>query len=139
MSEESTTPDLVKLFQQNIEAVNRGDLDAYLSVYAPDAVLQTGVGRFVGRDSIRGYLEDLWGSYDELVFALDEFHDLGNGVAFCALEATGRLCGASFEVHLRYAVVVTHVEGVFARATDYVNIDEARAAAERLAQERADG
>jgi uncharacterized protein (TIGR02246 family) len=136
MPEESTTRHLSELFRQNIEAVNRGDLDAYLSSYAPDAVLQTGVGRFEGRDAIRGYLEDLWGSYDELVFALEEFHDLGNVVAFLALAATGRLRGTSAEVHLRYAMVVTQVDGALARVTDYVNIDEARAAAQRLGESR---
>lgn len=136
MPEESATPDLNELFRQNIEAVNRGDLDAYLNSYAPDAVFQTGVGRFEGRHAIRGYLEDLWGSYDELVFALEELHDLGNGVAFLALSATGRLRGTSAEVHLRYAMVVAHVDGALARVTDYVSIDEARAAAGRLAEER---
>ena len=136
MPEESKTPDLSELFRQNIEAVNRGDLDAYLSSYVPDAVFQTGVGRFEGRAAIRGYLEDLLGSYEELVFALEELHDLGNGVAFFALAATGRLRGTSAEVHLRYAMVVTHVDGALARVTDYVNIDEARAAAQRLAEER---
>jgi ketosteroid isomerase-like protein len=136
MSEETTTPDLAELFQRNIEAVNRGDLDAYLSSFASDAVLQTGVGRFQGRDAMRGYLEDLRDSYDALVFALQELHDLGNGVAFIALAATGRLRGTSADVHLRYAMVVTHVDGVLASATDYVNIDEARAAGERLAKER---
>jgi ketosteroid isomerase-like protein len=136
MSEESTTSDLSELFRQSIEAVNRGELDAYLTFYAPDAVFQTGVGRFEGRDAIRGYLDDLWGSYDELVFALEELHNLGNGVAFSALTATGRLRGTRAEVHLRYAMVVTHVDGALARVTDYVNVDEARAAAEQLAEEK---
>jgi ketosteroid isomerase-like protein len=68
--------------------------------------------------------------------SLEELHDLGNGVALSALGARGRLRGTSAEVHLRYAMVVTHVDGVFASVTDYVNVEEARAAAERLAQER---
>jgi hypothetical protein len=42
----------------------------------------------------------------------------------------------SADVHLRFAVVVTHAGGVVSQWTDYVTIDEARAAAERLAQER---
>jgi hypothetical protein len=37
---------------------------------------------------------------------------------------------------LRFAVVVTHAGGVVSQWTDYVTIDEARAAAERLAEER---
>jgi ketosteroid isomerase-like protein len=61
MPEESTTPSLSEPFRQSIEAVNSGDLDAYSSFYAPDAVLQTGVGRFEGREAIRGYLGDLLG------------------------------------------------------------------------------
>jgi ketosteroid isomerase-like protein len=136
MAEESTTPDLVELVRQSIEAANRGDLDAFMDFYAPDAVFHTGVGRFDGRAAIRGYVGDLRGSFDELVFAVEEAHDLGNGIGFAALVATGRLRGTSSEVHLRYAVVVTQVNGVCARVTDYVDINQARAAAERLAQER---
>ncbi len=135
MSEESTTPDLVELVRRSIEVVNRRDLDEYMSFYAPDAVFQTGVGRFEGRTAIREYIEDLHGSFDELVFAVEEVHDLGNGVGFVALLATGRLRGSA-EVHLRYAGVVTHADGVYAQVTDYVNVDDARAAAERLAKER---
>ncbi len=111
MSEESTIPDVAELFRCSIEAVNRGALDSYMSSYAPDAVFETGVGRFEGRNAIRAYLEDLRGSYDELAFALEELHDLGNGVAFAAMRSTGRPRGTDAEVHLRYALVVTHEDG----------------------------
>jgi hypothetical protein len=37
MSEESTTPDLVELTRQGLDAFNRRDLDAQMSFYAPDA------------------------------------------------------------------------------------------------------
>jgi ketosteroid isomerase-like protein len=134
--ERSPPSGLRELVGQNLEAVNRGDIDAYMSSYAPDAVFRTGVGRFEGRDAIRGYLEDLWGSYDELVFALEELHEVADGVAVCGLVATGRPRGTSAEVHLRYAMVVTHVDGVIVRVSDYVTVEEARAAAERLAQRR---
>jgi ketosteroid isomerase-like protein len=39
-------------------------------------------------------------------------------------------------VELRYAAVYTWRDGLIERATQYSDIDEARAAAERLAQER---
>jgi hypothetical protein len=38
MSEESTTPDLVELTSRQLEAANRGDLDAFMSVFALDAL-----------------------------------------------------------------------------------------------------
>jgi len=38
MVEESATPDLVELMRDTFEAVNRGDLDAVMKFFAPDAV-----------------------------------------------------------------------------------------------------
>ena len=136
MSEESTTPDLLKLVRHLLHAASRMDGDVFVRFFAPDAVFLTGVGRFEGRDAIRGYVDDFNGSYDERSYAPDEVHDLGNGVAWFSAAVTGRLRGTSAEVHLRLAVVVTHAGGVVSQWTDYATIDEARAAAERLAEER---
>ena len=47
----------------------------------------------------------------------------------------GHLVGSG-DVRLRYAAVTAWVEGAVARDTNYTDIDEARAAAERLAQSR---
>jgi hypothetical protein len=38
MPEESTTPDLVELVRETVEAGDRGDVDALLTFYAPDAI-----------------------------------------------------------------------------------------------------
>ena len=136
MSEEFTTPDLVELVRHLLDAASCKDEDAFVRFFAADAVFLTGVGRFEGRDAIRGYLEDFNSSYDEQSYAPDSVHDFGNGVAWFSVVVTGRLRGASADVHLRFAVVVTHAGGVVSQWTDYVTIDEARAAAERLAEER---
>jgi len=136
MTEESTTSDLTELVRHLLDAVSCIDGEAFVRFFAPDAVFLTGVGRFEGRDAIRGYLEDFNSSYDERSFAPDEVHDLGNGVGWFSAVVTGRLRGSNAEVHLRFAVVVTHAGGVVSQWTDYVTIDEARAVAERLAQER---
>jgi uncharacterized protein (TIGR02246 family) len=136
MSEEPTIPDLVELVRHLLDAVSCKDEGAFVRFFAPDAVFLTGVGRFEGRDAIRRYGEDFNSSYDEQSYAPDEVHDLGNGVAWFSVVATGRLRGVSADVHLRYAVVITHAGGVVSQWTDYVTIDEARAAAERLAAER---
>ena len=136
MPEESTTSDLTELVRHLLDAVSCIDGEALVRFFAPDAVFLTGVGRFEGRDAIRGYLEDFNSSYDERSFAPDEVHDLGNGVGWFSAVVTGRPRGVSAEVHLRFAVVVTHAGGVVSQWTDYATIDEARATAERLAKER---
>ena len=136
MSKEFTTPDLVELVRHLLDAVSCKDEGAFVRFFAPNAVFLTGVGRFEGRDAIRGYLEDFNSSYDEQSYAPDSVHDCGNGVAWFSVVVTGRLRGASADVHLRFAVVVTHAGGVVSQWTDYVTIDAARAAAERLAEER---
>jgi ketosteroid isomerase-like protein len=135
MAEDAAAIEVVEMLRQAL-AGSRGDVDASVSVFAPDAIFLTGVGRFEGRDAIRRYFEDFWSSYDEISSALDEVHDLGYGVAWFSAVLTGRLRGASADIHLRFAVVVTHAGGVVSRWTDYATIDEARAVAERLAQER---
>jgi ketosteroid isomerase-like protein len=140
MPEESTTPDLVELTRRGIEAANRGDFDAMLHTYAPDAVWDMnplgGLGTFEGHVAIRRFLEDWHGNYEELEFAPEEILDLGNGVIFSVIAQTGRPVGSGGDVQQRQAIVLVWVEGLFVRITHYGDIDEARAAAERLAKER---
>ena len=135
MVDEGASPDLAEIMRQLAGAASRRDPDDWADSFARYVFL-TGVGRFEGRDAIRGYVEDFWRSYDEQSFAPDEVHDLGNGVAWFSAVVTCRLRGTSADVHLRFAVAVTHAGGVVSRWTDYVTIDEARVAAERLALER---
>ena len=138
MSEESTTSDLVELVRRQFEAGNRRDLDALTSSFAPDAVLD---GRalgdhFEGRAAIRSFIEDWFGTYEELEFGLEEVRDLGKGVVFAVVTQDGRPVGSAGHVRQREAWVYGWVGGLVARFTVYGDIDEARAAAERLAAER---
>jgi ketosteroid isomerase-like protein len=139
MSEESTTSDLVELQKRLTEAANRRDLDALMAFYEPDAVYDMspiGMGVFEGKSAARGFIVDWWGSYEEHEFEAEETLDLGNGVGFRLLIQRGRPVGSSGEVQLRYAAVGVWEGGKIVRMTNYKDIDEARAAAERLAQER---
>jgi ketosteroid isomerase-like protein len=137
MSEESTTPDLVELVRHFFAAVNRRDFDAVESFYAPDAVLRGAeIGTFEGAAAIRGLLEDMASPYEALQGEVQETIDLGNGVAFAVTIRKGRPSGSVGEVRLRFASVVIWTEGVIEQQTNYMDIDEARAAAERLAEER---
>jgi ketosteroid isomerase-like protein len=137
MSEESTTPDLVELVNRVREAVNRRDFDAVESSYAPDAVLRGAeAGTFEGASAIRGLAEDMASPYEELHVEAEEIIDLGNGVTFGVINVTGRPVGSSGEVRFRWASVAIWTNGVIEWEMRNVSIDEARAAAERLAEER---
>ena len=141
MPEESTTPDLVEFTRRSVEAANRGAFDAMLRTGAPDAVWDLnplrGLGTFEGHVAIRGFLEDWHANYEELEIAPEEILDLGNGVIFSVVIQKGRPVGSSGDVQQRQAIVFVWVEGLFVRITHYNDIDEARAAAQRLAESRA--
>jgi ketosteroid isomerase-like protein len=137
VSREPTTPDPVELGQQLTDAINAREFDAVISFYAPDAVLdQFTFGVFEGRAAIRGFLEDWFGPYDEIETEVEERRDLGEGLAFVVYVQRGRLRGSAGWVHARVAFVNVWVDGLIQRTTLYEDPDEARAAAERLAQER---
>ena len=139
MSEESTTPDPVELTRLSFAAFNCGDFGTYAS---PDLVLDTagyGMGTFNGREAAIGFLKDWASSFEDLTAESDEILDLGHGVVLTLYHQEGRPMGASNYVRVRSAMVVLWVDGVIVRNTIYTetDIDEARAAAERLAEERA--
>jgi ketosteroid isomerase-like protein len=139
MPEESTTPDLVELVRETVEVGGRRDLDALLAFYAPEAVWdmsKVGMGEFEGLAAIRGFLEDWFGSYEEMQWVAEEIRDLGNGVTLAVVVQTGRPVGSTGEVQVRSAGVSIWTDGLTEKVTHYQDIDEARAAAECLARER---
>jgi hypothetical protein len=109
MPEESTTPEPVELARRVKDAGNRRDIDEVLSFFAPRRCLDISpmdLGIFEGRAAIRRFLED-----------------------GCAHTMTSCRRPRRFAISLM-------VDDSIARPTSYTDIDEARAAAEPLAQER---
>jgi len=140
MADESTTPDVVELLHSGFDALNHRDFNAMTSIFAADAVYDLslqGLGVYEGIAAIRALFEDWWSAYDELESELEELINLGNGVHFVALLQTGRPVGSTAVVQLRQGWVMVVVDGMVVRVTPDA-ADEARAAAERLARERAD-
>jgi ketosteroid isomerase-like protein len=139
MTDESTTPDLAELQNRLTDAGSRRDLDAITAFYAPDGVWDIspmGMGVFEGQAAARDFLDDWFASYEEYELEAKEALDLGNGVGLRTLIQKGRPVGSGGAVQLRYAAVSVWEDGKIARITNYTDIDEARAAAERLAEER---
>jgi hypothetical protein len=141
MPEEPTTPDLFEIRRRVLQAASRGDVDEVLRRWplAPDAISYDsalGLGAHEGLAAIRHHLEDWHGSYDEFEMVGEELRDFGNGLTFDVNVQKGRPTGSTGYVQLRYASVTVWAEGTIKRFTTYTNIDQARAAAERLAEER---
>jgi ketosteroid isomerase-like protein len=94
------------------------------------------LGTFEGRAAVCGFFEDWLSAYEEFEVVVEEIADLGNGVTYAVLSQKGRPVGSSGEVRVRFASVSLWVNGLAARVTNYSDIEQARAAAERLAEER---
>lgn len=134
MTEESTTPDLVELVRKQVEALDRGDLDGVVIGVAEDAVLDGRAEVIEGRAAIRSFLDDWFRAYEELNFELEEISHLSGGVVFAVVIQDGRLVGGGGHLRQREGWVYLCVGGTIARL-DTSEVDQARAAAERLAQE----
>jgi ketosteroid isomerase-like protein len=135
MSEESMTPDLVELVRKQVEALDRGDVGGVMSSVAEDGVLDGRADLVEGQAAIRDFLEDWFRSYEELDFELEEVSHLGGGVVFAVVIQEGRLVGGDGHLRQREGWVYLWVGGSIARLTTS-EVDQARAAAERLAEER---
>ena len=140
MPEECTTPDPVELTRLAFEAVNQRDIDAVVSFFAPDAVLDGRAvgGLYEGRAAIRGFLDDWFGSFAELRMEVEEFTVLDDRVVLAVVSQYGRPVSVDGQVHQREGwAICWSAHGLLVRLTTHTDIDEARAAAERLAESSA--
>jgi ketosteroid isomerase-like protein len=136
MTEESASPDLAERWRRSFTAFSNGDIDAPLSLWGPDPVWDLspmGLGVYDGLAAIRDFWEDWVGDYDEWEAKAEKIVEVGDGVTLAVVVQKGRPAGSSGEVQLRYAPVASCVDLLTVRITNYRDIDEARAAAERLA------
>lgn len=135
MPEESTTPDPVALTRRFYAALNRRDFEALVSLLGPASVVDASrgdLGTHTGPEAIRRFAEEWLGNLSEYRVKVEEIHDLGNGVVY-VLQLGHRAHGPHAYVELRSSPVFVWEEGLVAQIIDYTDIDEARAAAERLA------
>src|ERR1700687_3188045 len=139
MSDEPTTPDLAELNRRAIEAAARGDFDAAMSTYGTHSVWDTspvGMGTYRGVATIRRAFEEWFGLLEGTEVEIEENVDLGNGVILTVIRQRRRPGGSSSYAPFHFASVTEWTDGLVARVTPYTDIDEARAAAERLAEWR---
>jgi ketosteroid isomerase-like protein len=139
MPEESTTLDRVELVRGFWVSAGRGDWDAILSYYSPDAVWDfspLGLGTYEDQAGMRRLWQDWVDAYTELELDVEEALDLGNGVVFAVVRQKARPVGSTGHVQSRQALVYLWLGDMVERVTTYTDINQARAAAERLAESR---
>ncbi len=139
MPEESTTPDLVEMTRDFFVTATRQDLDAVMRFYASDALWDmsaVGIGTFEGVAAIRDFIQGWWATWQDHHHEVQEVLGLGHGVVFAVVREDGQLIGSDRYVEQRGGWVFLWAEGEIERAMGYFDIEEARAAAERLAEER---
>jgi ketosteroid isomerase-like protein len=120
MPEESTTPDIVELNRRAIEAVGRGDLDAAMSPYRPDAVWDlspVGLGTYKGVEAMRGLFADWTGAYDGFANEVEQIRALGNGVVLAVIRHNARPAGSTGDVEVRFSTVYEWEENLISRVT----------------------
>jgi ketosteroid isomerase-like protein len=115
----------------------RRDFDAVMSYFSPDSIWEAWMGTtFTGREAIRGNLEDVVGSLEEFAMEPEELLELGGQVVLAVVRQSVRLAGGGDEHQGRVAFDSEWANGLIVRVTIHPNIEDGRADAERLAQER---
>jgi hypothetical protein len=135
-SEESTTPASAELTRRLFETASAADFNAMLRFFGPESIWDVepwGLGTHAGPAAIRRFIEGWIGSFDVYHVVVEEMLDLGNGVVLAVATQYGRSAHVRDELRLRYAPVFLWADSVVVRVTHYRDIDQARAAAERLA------
>ena len=138
MAEESTIPDLLELWREAAKAADRRDWDAAMAFFASTAVWEVeplGI-RLASAPAIQGFLADWFNSYEEYETDEEQGQNLGNGVVFVITRLNGRPVGSPSRVQERWAFTVTWAAGLIVRVSGNTDVDAARAAAERLAEEQ---
>lgn len=114
-------------------------MDAVMSRFPPDGVYDTSpdrVGVYEGPTAIRAFLDEWWDGFEELALEPEDVLDLGHGIVFSVVCQSARPANSTGHLQRREAYVLDWVEDMTRRVTVYTDIDEGRAAAERLAAER---
>jgi len=139
MSQENRAADPGELTRRLYETADRGDFDAMVRLFRPGAVWDLSAGESEPSRARQPFATSSKAgqkSYEDYKVAVEEIVDLGKGVTLGVPVQTGRPTGSSGEVQIRFASIQICEDGLIVWMKNYNEIDQNRAAAERLAQER---
>jgi ketosteroid isomerase-like protein len=90
---------------------------------------------YEGVAAIRDFLVGYWATWEDHHHEIEEILDLSNGVLSVAIREDGCPRGSNARVQSSHLQVFEWGQGEIVRITGYPDIDAARAAAERLAEQ----
>jgi ketosteroid isomerase-like protein len=132
------TTSALELTRRAFASANGGDYDAMMVFFGPDSFWDAsrwGLGLHAGRTAVRNFFKDWIGAFDTWVADVEEMHDIGNGVVSTVAVQTGETARGG-RIVLQYAAVFVWADGVATQVILYRDLDEARADAQRLAEEQ---
>ena len=119
----------VEIVRRAFEAYARGDLATAVSNHDPDVVFDPAEEPAIhGRDAVRSYIQRWEEPWDDYEAEAEEFIDAGDCVVV-ALRVKARGKGSGVEVDARSYQVHTLRDGKLVRMDEYMDRDEALAAA----------
>jgi ketosteroid isomerase-like protein len=124
------------IVQRSADAFSRGDMDGFLSEWAPNAVVDWSnshgpdAGVFRGHSEIRAFAERFRDAFEEMRFELENAAEVEHGTLVVENVAYTRGRGG-IETQARSAWVITIRDGEQTSLTLYQTMEEALAAAGR--------
>jgi ketosteroid isomerase-like protein len=117
MSEEN-----VDRFLEGVAAFNRGDVERWLAIYHPDAVVEPQIaaveGDYSGLDDLRRLFVDMADSWEVFELHFSDLRDLGDRVlALGTFRSIGKESGVEQEISA--AFLVTYRDGLCTHMKDY--------------------
>ena len=108
--------------RQAVDALNRGDIDAWLALLSPDVVWEAlegipGIGElYRGRAGAREWIELMWANAEEVVhIEIEQMADLDDDRVFLAVALTARRRGSGAPFEYRTWQIVWFADGLITR------------------------
>jgi hypothetical protein len=140
MPETAEEGHLAEVIRRGFRTLTEEGVDAWIEEFTvPDFVWDVesmGLGLYEGRAAYREFFDDWVSSYEEWFSEPEQIEEFAEDVTVQALRQGGRLRGSQQWVELRWAQVCLWEGNRVRRAVNYSTLDEARAAAEAMAENR---
>ena len=117
--------------EEALNALGRGDIDAWLDYFHPHAVyvliggFESLIGReFRGREEIRGLMKEWRATFEDVVLEIEQVIPADERVlVVISLRSRGRAGGV--ETTLRWGLLMSFRDGLVVRAENYYDVDQA--------------